>query len=292
MPANVYSAIEEKGFDDGTVYIMTQNASVIEAHTYSGIIIFFKSLRLSFDQICEVLSRGDIKEITFQKTEVRPEIARAEVLVKTFPGAMAASAINPARATRAKLIRIVRLMSGLIKANKDEETKAFESIRRQIAILYPGFLPDVSTIQKRIDGLGEEFGITTPFLDGKPLPDEIYSVPEFIFRNFEPIGNSSVMKELVLYYLFFGEAARKVVRTTVEQETSLGAKEGHAKLSQMIYAEWKNSSLVSIFKGFDKIGNIIIDWDKHENKTIAMTKADIDHLGLRKGDKINLIFED
>lgn len=292
MPANAYSIIEEKGFDDGTVYIMTQNASVIEAHTFSGIIISFKSLRLSFDQICEVLSRGDIKEITFQKAEVQPETAQAEVLVKTFPGAMAASTINPARATRAKLIRIVRLMSVLIKANKDEGTRAFESIRRQIAILYPAFLPDVPTIQKRIDKLDEEFGVSTQFLKGKPLPADIYSVPDWIFSNFEALGNSPVMKEVVLYHLFFGESSRKVVRTTVEQETSLGAKQGYAILSTVAYPELKDIGSVSIFKGVEKLGKIEISWDKHEKKTIAMTKADLDHLGLRKGDKINLIVED
>jgi hypothetical protein len=291
MPTNVYSAIEEKGFDDGTVYIMTQNASVIEAHTYSGIIIFFKSLRLSFDQICEVLSQGDIKEITFQKAEVRPETARAEVLAKTFPGAMAASAINPARATRAKLIRIVRLMSGLIKANKDEETKAFESIRRQIAILYPGFLPDVATIKNRIDGLDEKFGVSTQFLKDKPLPADIYSAPNWIFSNFEALGNSPV-KEIVLYYLFFGESSKKIIRTTIEQETSLGAKQGYALLSKAVYPDLKDKGSVSVFKGVEKMGEIKIDWDKHENKTMAMTKADLDHMGLHKGDKINLIFED
>jgi hypothetical protein len=291
MPASVYSIIEEKNFDDGTVFIMTPNASVIEAHTFSGIIISFKSLRLSFDQICEVLSRGDIKEITFQKDVVRPEEGRAQVLAQTFPGAVAASAIKPARTTPAKLIRIVRLMSGMIKANKDEGTKAFDILSRQIVTLYPAFLPDVPTIKNRTDGLDEKFGVSTQFLKDKPLPSDIYSAPDWIFSNFEALGNSPVA-EIVLYYLFFGQPSRKIIRTTIEQETSLGAKQGYALLSKAVYPELKDSGSVIVFKGVEKMGEIKIDWDKHENKTMAMTKADIDHMGLHKGDKINLIFED
>jgi len=60
----------------------------------------------------------------------------------------------------------------------------------------------------------------------------------------------------------------------------------------IVFPELKDSDSVSMFKGVEKIEEIKIDWDKHENKTMAMTKADLDDMGLHKGDKINLIFED
>src|SRR5271169_180377 len=119
MPTSLYSTIEEQGFDDGILFMMTPDNSVIEAHLYSGIIISFKSLRLSFDQICRAFSSGDLTQINFQKSEIKPEvIARGQIIEKTFPEAVAASAINPTKTTPSRLIRIVRLISSLIKSDK------------------------------------------------------------------------------------------------------------------------------------------------------------------------------
>jgi len=288
MPASVYATIEEQGFDEGIIFMMTPDNSVIEAHLYSGIIIYFKSLRLSFEQICNALSSGDLTEITFRKSEIKPETARGLMLERTFPAAVAASAINPAKTTPSKLIRIARLISSLLKSDKETGRKACEIMSRQIAVLYPGFLPDIAAIKLRIGKLGEEFGITTTFFDNKPLPVDIYSTPEWVFTQFEAVNNS-LMKEVILYFIFFGSIFKKAIRTTVEKETSLGAKQGFAILSKAIYPELKDSSSAIIFKGAEKIGEIKIDWHTDKKNTILFTKADLDTLGLENGNKINLI---
>jgi long-chain acyl-CoA synthetase len=288
---NLYSTILEKGFENGVVFIMTRNASMIEAHIYGGVIILLKSLRLSFDQICDVLSRGDIREITFQKAEVRPELAQAQTIAYTFPPTVAAMASNHARTTHSKLIRMVDLMSGLIKANKDEGAKAFDIMGRQIALLYPGFLPEVSAIQERIDRLHEEFGISTRFLDGKELPADIYSVPAWVFTHFEAIDNN-LMREVVLYFVLFGEVTKKIVRTTVEKESGYGAKMSHARLSKAAHPAMQDSGSAIIFRGAENIGTIKIDWHTEKKKTLSLTKTDLEAFGLDGGDKINLILAD
>jgi len=288
---NLYSTILEKGFEDGVVFIMTRSASVIEAHLYGGVIILLKSLRLSFDQICDVLSRGDIREITFQKAEVRPELAQAQAIAYTFPPTVAALASNPARTTHSKLIRMVSLMSGLVKANKDEGTRVFDGMSRQIALLYPGFLPEVSAIQGRIDRLNEEFGISTRFLDGKALPADSYSVPEWVFTHFEAIDNS-LMREVVLYFVLFGEMTKKIVRTTVEKESGHGAKLSYARLSKTAHPESQDSGSAVIFRGAENIGTIKIDWHTEKQRTLSLTKTDLEAFGLDGGDTINLILGD
>lgn len=291
MSAAIYSTIEEKNFDEGIAFIMTHKNSIIEAHIYSGIIINFKCLRLSLDQICNALSSGEINEITFQRTEVRPETAQARVIAHTFPGAVAASAIAPARTPLSKLLKISRLLSSLTKSDKDEGRKAFDLICRQIILHYPGFLPDASTIKKRIGRVADEFGISTKFLDNMPVPTDIYLIPEWVFSNFEAMGNG-LMKDVALYYILFGEYLKKFVRTTAAMETSFGAKQGFAILSKAIYPQLQDNSIAIIFKGAEKVGEMKIDWHTDKKNTMLFTKVDLDKLGLDSGSKINLILKD
>jgi hypothetical protein len=289
MPASIYSTIEEQGFDDGILFMMTPDSSVIEAHLYGGIIISFKSLRLSFEQICSVFSSGDLTQINFQKSEIKPEtIARGQIIEKTFPGAVAASAINPAKTTPSKLIRIVRLISSLIKSDKAASHKACEIMSLHISTLYPGFLPDIAAFKSRIGRLGAALGIATTFLEGKPFPSDTCSVPEWVFTHFDPIMNG-LMKDVVLYFIFFGEVFKQAIRTTVEKETSLGAKQGFAILSKTVYPAMQNSGSAILFKGAEKIGEIRIDWHTDKKDAVLFTKADLDKLGLESGSKINLI---
>lgn len=288
MSASLYATIEEQGFDDGIIFMMTPNSSVIEAHLYSGIVIYFKSLRLTFDQICRTLASGDLTEITFRKSDIKPDAARGQMLEQTFPAAVAASAIHPARTTPSKLLRIVRLLPSLIKSDKEAGHKACEVMSRQISTLYPGFLPDVGAIKLRVGRLGEEFGISTTFLDNKPLPGDIYSVPEWVFTHFDASMNG-LMKEMVLYFIFFGEIFKKAIRTTVEKETSLGAKQGYAILSKTVYPALQDNGTAIMFNGAEKIGEIKIDWHIDKKSSVLFTKADLDKLGLESGSKINLI---
>jgi hypothetical protein len=287
MSPSLYATIEEQGFDEGTLFMMTPNNSVVEAHLYSGIIIYFKSLRLSFDEICGCLTSGDLTEITFQKSEIKPEIAQGLVIAQTFPAAIAASALNPAKTTLFKLNRIVRLMSSLIKSDKKAGHQACEIISRQVTTLYRGFLPDIPAIKSRINWLGEKFGISTNFPENK-MPVDLYEIPDWVFKNIESLTDN-LIRELVLYFIFFGEVFKKFIRTAVEKETSLGAKQGFAVLSKAVYPELQNSKSVILFNGAERIGDMKIDWHTDKKHSVLLTKADLDSLSLENGTKINLL---
>jgi hypothetical protein len=288
MADNVYSLIEEKGFGDGMVFIALQDDTIINATLYSGIIISFKCPRLSFEQILTALAKGAIKNITFQKAEINLDTMQADVIAESFPAAVAASALNPKRTVLSRLLRTVRIMSGLAKLDQDHGSKSFDIVSRQISALYPGFLPDSATIKKRIDRLDEAFGISTGFLADRPLPGDMYSVPQWVFTQFDAISNS-LMKDVVLYFIFFGEIFKRVITTVAEKETSLGAKQGFATLSKVVYPELKDSSSALIFNGAERVGEIKINWNADKKGAVLFTKADLDKVGLKSGNKINLI---
>jgi len=289
MPASIYSIIEEKGFGNGVAFIVSQSACIVEAHIYSGIIIYLKSAHLQLDQVREAFSHGDIREITFRKDDVKPEIVQPEVIEWTFPGAVAASAINPARTPLPKLLRLVRLLACLAKTDKEHGKKAFDMMSRQISLLYPGFLPDLLTLKGRMDLISSKFGISTSFLNSKPLPANIYSSPAWFFSNFEYLGNGPI-KEAILYFIFFGEMFQKVIRAEVREEINPGAQQGYAILSRLIYPELQDSTSVSIFRGAEKIGDIKIMWNSDKRSAVMFTKADLHKFGLESDSTINLIF--
>jgi hypothetical protein len=288
MCADIYSAIEKKGFRDGIGFIITKDNCSIVVHIYCGVIIRAKAPRLSFDQICETLSHGDMQEISFQESAESPDTAQAPLLAHTFP-AVAASIINPAGTSHTTLIKIVRLMSGLVKSDKDQGTKAFDMMRREIAKLHPGFLIDVATIKKMMSELGEKFGLESNALEYKDVPDILQEVPGWVFRHFDSIKDIRI-KDIVLYFLFFGQMSDRMIRTKIDQATSLGAKRGHAIMSKTVYPVLKDSGSASLFSGADKICDMKIDWNIEKKSTIAITKIDLDHLGLKNGDAINLFF--
>ncbi|HUL00479.1 MAG TPA: hypothetical protein VLX29_06435 [Nitrospirota bacterium] len=291
MATSLYSTIEEKGFENGIAFIMTPNTSVIEAHIYGGIIIYFKSLRLSFEQICGVFMSGDIKEITFRRAEVKPEIVQPQVVAQTFPGAISASALDPARTPIPKLLRIVHLLSCLVQPDKDEGMKAFDIMCRQISMLYSGFLPDVATIKERMGRAGDEFGIPTALLSSKSLPTDVYSVPKWVFNNLQALAEGP-MKDVTLYFIFFGETSNRVIKTVIGKETSLGAKQGYAILSRAVYPKFQGNQSVTIFRGIEKAGDIKIDWHTDKKSAMLLTKADMEKFGLKNDERVNLLFND
>lgn len=288
MAANVYSLIEEKGFGDGLVFIALQDNTILNATIYGGIIISFKCPRLSFGQIVDALSKGAVKDISLQKSEVHLDTIQPEVIAQTFPAAVAASALNPARTSLPRLLRAVRILAGLTRADKARGGKAFDIVSRLLSMLHPGFLLDNTTIKKRADRLEEEFNISTGFLADKPVPRDAYSVPQWIFTHFDAISTSP-LKEVLLYFLFFGEVFEKVIRAVVEKEMSLGAKQGYALLSKAAYPALTDARSASIFNGAVKVGEIKIDWNSDRKNVVLFAKPDFDRLGLESGGTVNLI---
>lgn len=287
MSPNMYSTIEEKGYDEGIAFIMTDNGGIIEAHLYGGIITFSKSLRLTPDQISLTFSSGDVKEVTFRKADVRLEVAHPATIAQTFPAAVAASAIKPEKTPLPRLFKVMRLMSNLAKSGKEEGTKAADIMFRQIATNYRGFLPDIATFKARIGKLSDEFGISTQFLENKPMPGDIFGAVDWMFSSFETVKDGPI-KDVALYFVLFGEVYQKAIKTTVEKETSLGAKPGSGILSKVVYPELKDMHTAQIFKGMEKVGEIKIDWHTDKKSVLLLTKADMDKLGLENGNIVSL----
>lgn len=289
MSETIYSVIEKKGFRDGIGFIVTQDNCSIEVHLYSGLIIRAKAPRLSLDQICETLAHGDLKEISFRGSAESLALVQAPLLACIFPS-VAASIVNPATTSPATLIKIVRLMSGLVKSDKDQGARAFEVMRQEIAKRHSGFLSDVVMIRKRMFELDQRFGLVSLALEHKAMPDALTAIPEWLFGRLDPIKDE-IMKTTVCCFLFFGRMPGRMLRVKIEQATSLGAKQGRGILSKTVYPGLTDSGAASLFRDADKIGGLKIDWDKDEKETLIMTKADLDRLGLHKDDKINIILE-
>ena len=290
MASSVYTTIEEKGFYNGKAFIMTPNASVIEAHILKGIIIFCKSLRLSCEQICDVLSNGDIKDITFQKADISADVAQPQVFIQTIAGALSACAMNPSQSILPRVLCIFQLLANLIKREKADGIKAFDLISRQISQHHQGFLPDVSTLSDRIGQASENFGISTATFINKLLPADMSSVPEWVLGNFGPLADN-VMKDVFLYHVLFGETLRKVIKTNAETDASLGAKKGYAGMSKSAYPELQIYRSANIFRGLEKLGDMPLRWHTDKKRTALFTKIDMDKFGLTNDEMINLIFE-
>jgi len=289
MASSIYTAIEEKGFDNGIVYIMTPNASIIEAHVYNGIIIFCKSLRLSSEQILSVLKSGEIKELTFQKGDIKPEIAQSQVIAQTITGALAAPAKDPARTPLTKLLSAFKLLSSITNKEKLDRTAVFDLVCKQMSVYYRGFLSDVSTLGLRIDTACRELGISKALITSAPPPTDMYSLPEWVFNNFSALPNGP-MKDMLLYYIFFGEMPRSVIRTTIEKNASLGAKQGYVVLSKTVYPAFQTHSTAAVFRGMQSLGDISISWHTDKKNAALFTKTDMDRLGLNNEETISLIF--
>jgi hypothetical protein len=290
MANDVFSMLREKNFESGTVFIVSRANFAVKLQVYHGVIITAGSLHMSLDQIEDILASGDVKQMSFAPSVVLPGAAQPAVIVRTFP-ASDAYAPGPDRSVPSRLLQIVRLMPGLMRADTNQGRMAFDVMRRHLSRLYPGFLTDIPAIKTRINRLNEEFGVPANALERTPMPSDLHAIPEWVFRNFDVFAENP-MKEVALYFIIFGEIVKKTIMTTTERSTSLGAKEGHAKLSKVAYAEGKDSGSISIYNGIVQLGKMKIDWDRNDKKTVIMTKADLDRLGLQSGDKLNLILED
>jgi len=285
---NIYSTLQAKGIDDGAAFILTLEGAAVEVHVYSGIVISAKSMRLSGDEIRTVLSRGEVKEISVQPRDVDPGNAQAAVVAAAFPAA-ATAALDMQKLTPARLVRLARILPGLIRSDAEQGAGAFDLVRRHIMALYPGFLPDAATIGTRLEKLGQEFGIVTPA--DQPLPGDLYAVPQWVFGRLDSIDDAT-LRDLALYFVLFGELPGRMITTTAERVTSLGAKPGWAILSKSAYPGLESSSSSSVFKNCRKIGDIGIDWHRDQKKTMSFTKADFDRMGLSADDKLTVILTD
>lgn len=286
---NMYAAIEEKGYNEGTAYVMTENGGIIEVHIYGGIVFFAKSLKLGPEQVLLALAGGNVSEFTFRKAAVKPETAQPSLLAHTFPAAVAASALNPEKMSLSRLFKVIQLICGLMRSGKEDGVNIGGVMLRQLGTFYRGFVPDVATLQKRIGRQTEEFGVPVSFLEGKPMPGDVYAAADWIIKNFETVKDSP-MKEVALYFVLFGEVHGKAVKTTIEKETSLGGKQGVGVLSKVAYADLKDMQTAQIYKGIEKVGDIKIEWHSSSKKeTLLLTKADMDKMGLENGKKVALI---
>jgi len=284
---NIYSTLQAKGIDDGAAFILTLEGAAVEVHVYCGIVISAKSMRLSGDEIRTVLSRGEVKEISVQPRDVDPANAQAAVVAAAFPAA-AAAAFDKKKLTPTRLVRLTRILPGLIRSDADQGAGAFDLVRQHIMALYPGFLPDAATIGTRLEKLGEEFGIVTP--TDQPLPGDLHAVPQWVFGRLDSVD--AALRDWALYYVLFGELPDKMLTTTAERVTSLGAKPGRAILSKSAYPGLESSTSAAVFKNGKKIGDIGIDWHTDQKKTMAFTKADFDRLGLSADDKLTVTLTD
>jgi hypothetical protein len=283
----LYSVIKQKGLEDGRAYIITGAKQLIEAQIYSAIIVQVKSRTLSHEQIMGSLLTGDITQVDESPAHVRLEDANPETIRHTFH-AFSQFILSPDDATPQRLLKILRLLARLGKSGS-EGLAALDIIVADMKNAYPKFSLESSVIKKRIDEFSNEFLIAYPFLNGDPIPLEKRQVPMWIFEKISM--PESLFKDIFLYFIFFGDYFLPIYKAIVKKESGFGAKVGTARLSKVIYSAALNCEAAAIFKGIAQMGELKINWHSEKKTGVLITQVDLDKLGMRDGDTVNLIFK-
>jgi hypothetical protein len=194
--------------------------------------------------------------------------------------------LAPDEASPQRLFNIIKLMGHLAKSDPDG-LEAFDIIADEITRRYPNFSLERANIKKRIYDFSNEYLASSPFLNSETLPYNRRKIGEWVFNSI--VLQDSILKDVVLYFIFFGEMLRPVVKTFVKKELGLAAKVGSARVSRVVYHATPDSNMVTIFMGNANLGELNLSWHTENKPGILIPKADLDKLGLKDGDTISLV---
>ncbi len=282
---NIYQVFKNKNLESGTAQIVTASRQYIEAEVYAGVIVNIKSHSLSYEKIIECLLSGAGNQISVTPGEVQPEAVQPGTVEKLFHLTTGYS-LDPDDTSPPRLLQMLRLMETL--ARSENGFAAFDIMTGEIVSRYNRFSLEGPVIKKRIDHFSNEFLIAIPSLNSRPMPADSRCIPGWVFESVAI--PDSLFKDILLYFIFFGEMFRPVFRTIVKKEAGFGAKVGFARISKAVYNAASNVSAAIIFKGATEVGSMNINWHA-ENKTgVMITQADLDRLGVKDGDTVSLVF--
>jgi hypothetical protein len=120
------------------------------------------------------------------------------------------------------------------------------------------------------------------------MPSNNHDIPGWVFNSVAI--PDSLFKDILLYFIFFGEMFQPIFRTIVKKEAGFGAKVGFARISKAVYNAASNGNAAIIFKGAAEMGALNLNWHS-ENKTgVMITQSDLDGLSVKDGDTVSLVF--
>jgi hypothetical protein len=281
----IYSVINNSQYDDGVLFLVTPRDCLIEAQIYGRIIIQCKSRALSPDDIYETIRKGTIREANMVKADVDPNGVDPSAISRTLPEA-ARYVFKPGDHDAVKPAKLISLLTCLTRSEEGEDSDACRTFVREIERVFPGFSYDCGVIQRRLKKLEDDYGIT---LHSPNLPSDRAKVPGWIDMNARSIDDESI-RMLIICALFFGDGTEQVRNTEVRRDSSLGAKRGCARLSNLHYKANMVSNRVSIFRGLKRLGEMQIRWVSEKKPEIFITKSDLEVIGIENGDRVNLVF--
>jgi hypothetical protein len=287
MPlGSVYTAFKKKKSEEGLAYIITGSNHLVEAKIFGSVIVHVKSRTLPPDQVIEALLSDDISRFNMSPDKIKLEDVQPGTVKKTFAAA-APFVLAADDATPQRLFSILRLMGQLVKS-EGEGFEAFDIMAAEMLKRYPNFSLERADVKKRIFDLSNVYLITFPFLNSETIPSSRRYIPEWIFDSI--VINDVTLKNIILYYIFFGELRPPLIKAIAKKESGFAALHGYARISKFIYSSVSDSSTVDIFKGATKIGELTLEWHSDKKSEILIAQADLDKLRIKDGDAVNLVF--
>lgn len=282
---NLYSMIKNRGFEEGHVYIITGSKHLIEADIYAAMIVNVKSRTLSHEQIMDALLAGDISRVNESPGSLKMEDFQTATIKRLFrisaPFLLANDDTTPKR-----LFNILKLMGHLAKSDSDG-LESFDIIASEINKLYHKFSLERVDIKKRIYDFSNEYLDSSPFLNSDTIPYNRREIIDWVFNSI--VLSDSILKDVVLYSICFGEMLRPVIKTFAKRESGLAGKVGVARLSRVIYNVDSDSDMVTIFRGATEAGRLNLGWNAEKKSGILITKTDLDKLDIKDGDTVSLV---
>jgi hypothetical protein len=280
----IYSVIKSKNIESGTAHIVTAGRQFIEAEVYAGLIVNINSRTFSREKIFECLLTGEGNQIDVSPGQVHLEVVQPETIERLFHWS-ARFVLNPDDVSPQRLLQMLRIMERL--AGSGDGSAAFDAMADEIFGRYKRFSLESATIKKRIDDFSNEFMIAVLSLNSQQLPSNKHDMPGWVFSSVSI--PDCLFKDILLYFLFFGEMFQPVFRTMVKKEAGFGAKVGYARISKAVYNAASKGNAVMIFKGAAEMGALKLNWHS-ENKTgVMITQSDLDRLSLKDGDTVSLV---
>jgi len=282
---NLYSMIKTRGFEEGHVYIITGSKHLIEAEIYAATIVHAKSRTLSQEQITDALLTDVISRVNESPGMLKMEEFQTATIKKLFR-ISAPFVLAPGDASPHRLFNILKLMVYLARSDADG-LEAFDIIADEITKKYPKFSLERADIKKRINDFSNEYLASSPFLNSDTIPYNRREIGDWVFNSI--VLHDNILKDVVLYFIFFGEMLRPVVKTVAKKESGLAAKVGSARLSKVVYNTSPDSNMVTIIKGTTKMGDLNLSWTTENKPGILIAKADLDKFNIKDGDTISLV---
>jgi hypothetical protein len=233
----------------------------------------------------DALLTGDISRVNESPSSLKMEEFQTATIKKIFR-VSAPLILAPDEASPQRLFNIIKLMGHLAKSDPDG-LEAFDIIADEITRRYPNFSLERADIKKRIYDFSNEYLASSPFLNSDTIPNDRREIGDWVFNS--TVLHDSILKDVVLYAVFFGEMIWPVVKTVAKKEYGLATKVGFARLSKTVYNVAPDNNIVAVFKGATKMGELNLKWNTENKPGIFIAKADMDKINIRDGDEVSLV---